>query len=92
VDDPDFPTFPENSGSGDKLDAHLAAPHPVDFAAKMGDLLDDADLGTNRVRRIASDLRSRPPACEPSASTLSLFAARNRRSAPCLDSAAATAS
>jgi hypothetical protein len=53
VDDPDFSTFPENSGSGDKLDAHLAAPHPVDFAAKMGDLLDDADLSTNRVRRIA---------------------------------------
>ena len=47
VEDPDFFTFYE------KLDAHLAAPHLVDFAAKMGDLLDDAGLSINRVRRIA---------------------------------------
>jgi quinol monooxygenase YgiN len=53
VEDPDFLTFYENWGSGEKLDAHLAGPHLVDFAAKMGDLLDDAGLSINRVRRIA---------------------------------------
>jgi quinol monooxygenase YgiN len=53
VEDPDFFTFYENWVSGEKLDAHLAAPHLVDVAAKMGDLLDDAGLSINRVRRIA---------------------------------------
>lgn len=53
VEDPDFFTFYENWVSGEKLDAHLTAPHLVDFAAKMGDLLDDAGLSINRVRRIA---------------------------------------
>ena len=53
VEDPGFFTFYENWVSGDKLDAHLAAPHLVDFAAKMDDLLDDAGLSINRVRRIA---------------------------------------
>ena len=53
MEDPDFFTFHENWAPGDKPDAHLAAPHLADFAAKMGDLLDDAGLSTNRVRRIA---------------------------------------
>jgi len=43
VDDPGFFTFYENWVSGEKLDAHLAAPH----------LVDDAGLSINRVRRIA---------------------------------------
>ena len=59
---PDFFTFYENWVSGEKLNAHLAAPHLIDFAAKMGDLLDDQGLSINRVRRIARDLCSRPPA------------------------------
>lgn len=50
---PDFFTFYENWVSGEKLDAHLAAPHLVDFTAKMGDLLDDKGLSINRVRHIA---------------------------------------
>ena len=53
VEDPDFFTFYENWVSGEKLDAHLAAPHLVDFAAKMGGLLDDQGPSINRVRRIA---------------------------------------
>jgi hypothetical protein len=84
LEDPDFLTFYENSGSGDEFDAHLAAPHLLDFAAKMGDLLDDAGLSINPVRRIASDLRSRPSARQPTASTLSPFAAQNRRTTPML--------
>jgi len=50
---PDFFAFYENWVAGEKLDAHLAAPHLVDFAARIGDLLDDAGLSINRVRRIA---------------------------------------
>jgi quinol monooxygenase YgiN len=53
VDDPGFFAFYQNWVSGDKLDAYLAAPHLADSAAKMGDLLDDAGLSINRVRRIA---------------------------------------
>ena len=53
VGDPDFLTLYENWVSGEKLGAHLAAPHLVDFAAKIGDLLDGAGLSINRVRRIA---------------------------------------
>ena len=52
VEDPRFFTFYENWHSGEHLDAHLAAPHLVDFAAKMGDLLDEHGLTVNRVRRI----------------------------------------
>jgi quinol monooxygenase YgiN len=50
---PGFFTFYENRVSGEKLGAHLAAPHLVELAAKMGDLLDDAGLSINGVRRIA---------------------------------------
>jgi quinol monooxygenase YgiN len=53
VEDPRFFTFYENWLSGAHLDAHLAAPHLVDFANKMGDLLDENGLTVNRVRRIA---------------------------------------
>jgi hypothetical protein len=42
VEEPDSFTFYENWGSGEKPDAHLAAPHLVDFAARMGDHRDDA--------------------------------------------------
>ena len=42
VEDPDLFSFYENWVSGERLDAHLAAPHLVDRAAKMDDLLDDA--------------------------------------------------
>ena len=81
MEDPDFITFYENWGSGEKLEAHLAAPHLVDFAAKMGDLLDDVGQSINRVRRIAGDLCGRPPACQPSASLVSIR--RSRAAAIC---------
>jgi quinol monooxygenase YgiN len=53
VEDPRFFAFYENWLSGEHLDAHLAAAHLVDFASKMGDLLDEKGLTVNRVRRIA---------------------------------------
>ena len=53
VEDPDFFAFYENWESGEKLDAHLAAPHPTDFAARIPELLDDSGLSVNRVRRLA---------------------------------------
>ena len=53
VEDPRFFTFYENWHSHEHLDAHLAAPHLEEFAAKMGDLLDENGLNVNRVRRIA---------------------------------------
>ena len=43
----------ENWESGEQLDAHLAAPHLVDFAARLGDLVDGDGLTISRVRRIA---------------------------------------
>jgi quinol monooxygenase YgiN len=59
VEDARFFTFYENWLSGEHLDAHLASPHMVEFANKMGDLLDESGLTVNRVRRIA---RHRPSA------------------------------
>lgn len=53
VEDPRFFTFYENWHSGEHLDAHLAAPHLVAVADRMGDLLDESGLTVNRVRRIA---------------------------------------
>jgi quinol monooxygenase YgiN len=53
VEDPSFFTFYENWVSGEHLDTHLAAPHLVDFAGRLGDLLDESGLTVNRVRRIA---------------------------------------
>ena len=53
TEDPDQFFFYENWESGEDLDAHLAAPHLVDFAARIPDLLDESGLSVNRVRRIA---------------------------------------
>jgi quinol monooxygenase YgiN len=52
VDDPGTFFFYENWESGEHLDAHLAAPHLVDFAERMGGLLDERGLTINRLRRI----------------------------------------
>lgn len=52
-DDPGKFFFYENWESGEHLDAHLAAPHLVDFAQRMGEWLDEDGLTINRVRRIA---------------------------------------
>ena len=43
----------ENWDSPEQLDAHLAAPHLVDFAGRLGDLVDGNGLTISRVRRIA---------------------------------------
>ena len=43
----------ENWESGELLDAHLAAPHLVAFASRIGELLDDTGLTIMRMRRIA---------------------------------------
>jgi quinol monooxygenase YgiN len=53
VEDPDMFSFYENWESGEHLDAHLAAPHLVEFAARIPELLDEGGLTVNRVRRIA---------------------------------------
>ena len=53
IEDPDRFFFYENWESGEHLDAHLAAPHLTEFAARIPDLLDDSGLSVNRVRRIA---------------------------------------
>lgn len=52
VDDPGTFFFYENWESGEHLDAHLATPHLVDFAERMGGLLDERGLTINRLRRI----------------------------------------
>ncbi|GAA1899478.1 putative quinol monooxygenase [Lapillicoccus jejuensis] len=53
VEDPDRFFFYENWESGEHLDAHLATPHLVDFAARIPELLDESGLSVNRVQRIA---------------------------------------
>ncbi|HEX2075128.1 MAG TPA: putative quinol monooxygenase [Geodermatophilus sp.] len=53
VEDPDSFFFYENRESGEDLDAHLAAPHLKEFAARIPELLDEKGLTVNRVRRIA---------------------------------------
>ena len=60
VEDPSFSTFYENRHSGEHLDAHLAAPHLVDVANKMGDLLDEA--GPHRQPGASDRLRRPIPA------------------------------
>ena len=52
VEEPGRFFFYENWHSGEHLDAHLAAPHLVDFIAKIPDLIDGDGLTVNRVRRI----------------------------------------
>lgn len=53
IEDPRFFAFYENWTSGAHLDAHLSAPHLVDFIAKIPELIDADGLTVNRVRRIA---------------------------------------
>ena len=53
VEQPGTFFFYENWESGADLDAHLAAPHLRDFAARIPELLDESGLTVNRVRRIA---------------------------------------
>ncbi len=53
VEDPDAFLLYENWESGEHLDAHLAAPHVEQFAARIPELLDESGLSVNRVRRIA---------------------------------------
>jgi quinol monooxygenase YgiN len=52
-DDPGRFFFYENWQSGAHLDAHLATPHLVDFAERMGGFLDGDGLTITRLRRIA---------------------------------------
>ena len=52
IEKPGWFTFYENWTSGEALDAHLAAPHLVAFAARIPELLDEDGLSVNRVRRI----------------------------------------
>ena len=53
VEDPAVFFFYENWETGAHLDAHLAQPHLVDFAAVSGELLDEGGLTITRLRRIA---------------------------------------
>jgi quinol monooxygenase YgiN len=53
IEDPDQFFFYENWESGEDLDAHIAAPHLTEFAARLPDLLDESGLSINRVRRVA---------------------------------------
>ena len=45
--------FYENWDSADDLDAHLAAPHLVEFAARIPELLDENGLTITRLKRLA---------------------------------------
>ena len=45
--------FYENWESAADLDAHLAAPHLVEFAGRLDEFLDESGLVIERVRRIA---------------------------------------
>jgi quinol monooxygenase YgiN len=53
VEDPDRFFFYKDWECGEHLDTHLAAPHLVEFAARIPELLDENGLTVNRVRRIA---------------------------------------
>ncbi len=53
VEDPGWFFFYENWESAEDLDAHLAAPHLVEFAGRLDDLLDERGLVIERLRRIA---------------------------------------
>lgn len=53
IEEPGLFVFYENWESAERLGAHLEAPHLQDFVAKMGDLLDEDGLVSNRLRRIA---------------------------------------
>ena len=54
LEDPRWFFFYENWESAEDLDAHLQAPHLVEFAGRLDDLLDESGpLVIERVRRIA---------------------------------------
>lgn len=53
VETPGLFALYENWESGELLDAHLAAPHLVDFASRLGELLDGNGLTILRMKRIA---------------------------------------
>ncbi len=53
IEEPDMFLFYENWESAADLDAHLAAPHLKQFAARIPELLDERGLTVNRVRRVA---------------------------------------
>jgi quinol monooxygenase YgiN len=54
VEDPAWFFFYENWDSVEDLEAHLAAPHLVEFAGRLGELIDESGpLVIERVRRIA---------------------------------------
>jgi quinol monooxygenase YgiN len=53
VEDPGWFFFYENWESAADLDAHLAAPHLVEFAGRLDEFLDESGLVIERVRRIA---------------------------------------
>jgi quinol monooxygenase YgiN len=53
IEDPGWFFFYENWESAEDLDAHLNAPHLVEFARRLDDLLDESGLVIERVRRIA---------------------------------------
>ncbi len=53
VNEPGVFYFYENWESEADLDAHLAAPHLVEFAARLDELLDDNGLTITRLRRVA---------------------------------------
>lgn len=52
VEDPAVFFFYENWESGEAMDAHLVAPHLVEFGGRIDELLDGA-LQLSRLRRIA---------------------------------------
>jgi quinol monooxygenase YgiN len=54
VEDPALFYFYENWESAEALDAHLQAPHLVEFAGRLGDLLDQNGLTITRLRRVDS--------------------------------------
>ena len=54
AEDPRWFFFYENWRSADDLDAHLQAPHLVEFAGRLDELIDESGpLVIERVRRIA---------------------------------------
>jgi quinol monooxygenase YgiN len=54
VEDPRWFFFYENWQSADHLDAHLQAPHLVEFAGRLDELIDESGpLVIERVQRIA---------------------------------------
>ena len=54
VEDPRWFFFYENWDSAEDLDAHLQAPHLVEFAGRLDELIDESGpLVIERVRRIA---------------------------------------